>query len=187
MGRPAVKAKTPMSAVGNEAVFARYSHTQQEAQRGLTLIELMVVISLIAIAVAGVSLSLRDPQASALEREAQRLSSVLEAARAQSRSTGMPLVWQARPEGFAVVPAAVGASASDGLLQVNLIPWLVQGLRVSIRHAQGQEQKALLLGAEPMMPAVTVVLAHGAKQIRLVTDGLRPFRVETADDGERAP
>ena len=42
--------------------------------RGFTLLELLVVVAIIAIASAGVSFALRDSQATQLEREAQRLA-----------------------------------------------------------------------------------------------------------------
>ena len=59
--------------------------------RGFTLIELMVVMALIAVAVGVVTLSLRDPAAAQLDREAVRLAALLESARWQSRSAGVPL------------------------------------------------------------------------------------------------
>ena len=59
--------------------------------RGFTLLELLVVVAIIAIATAGVSFAMRDSQATQLEREGQRLAALLESARAQSRSSGVPV------------------------------------------------------------------------------------------------
>ncbi len=53
--------------------------------RGFTLIELLIVLVIVALASAVATLALRDPQASALEREADRLSALFEAARAEAR------------------------------------------------------------------------------------------------------
>ena len=61
--------------------------------RGFTLIELLVVVSLIALGTAGVSLAMRDGNATRLEREGQRLAALLEAARAQSRASGVAVRW----------------------------------------------------------------------------------------------
>jgi general secretion pathway protein H len=56
-----------------------------QRQRGLTLLELLVVLAIIAISSAGVALAMRDNSQTQLEREAQRLIAKLEAARVQSR------------------------------------------------------------------------------------------------------
>ena len=190
MARLAVKVKMPMSAAGNEVGHERGRQIQKAAQRGLTLIELMVVVTLIAIAVAGVSLSLRDAQATALDREAQRLSTVLEAVRAQSRSSGVALVWVALPGGFAVLPAQAISSGSGSAVEIaasGLNPWLSADVKASIVNAAGQTQRVIVLGAEPMIAPTTLVLTQGQRQLRLVTDGLRPFRVEAISEEVRAP
>ncbi len=59
-----------------------------QRQRGLTLLELLVVLAIIAISSAGVALAMRDNSQTQLEREAQRLIAKLEAARVQSRVAG---------------------------------------------------------------------------------------------------
>ena len=80
-------ATTPRSAPGSEVTPC----PGRLGARGFTLIELMVVVALIAIAAGVVSLSLNDPADAHLEREAARLSALLEAARtevAQPRHSG---------------------------------------------------------------------------------------------------
>src|SRR5437763_1618919 len=64
------------------------------------LIVLLVVVAIIAIATAGVSFALRDSGESQLEREGQRLAALFESARAQSRSTGVPVRWSVVAGGF---------------------------------------------------------------------------------------
>ena len=83
-----------------------------QRQRGLTLLELLVVLAIIGFAMAGVSLSLRDSSQTQLEREAQRLVAVLEAARAQSRTSGVALIWQVTPKGF-VIRSALAANTAQ--------------------------------------------------------------------------
>src|SRR5215203_3845180 len=61
---------------------------------GFTLIELMVVVAVIAIATAVASLALRDPAQSKLEHEATRLASLLESARAEARASGVAARWE---------------------------------------------------------------------------------------------
>jgi type II secretion system protein H len=86
-----------------------------QRQQGLTLLELLVVLAIIGFAMAGVSLALRDSSQTQLEREAQRLVAVLEAARAQSRTSGIALIWQATPDGFVIRPALTANQAPCAL------------------------------------------------------------------------
>lgn len=64
------------------------------------MLELLVVISIMALATAGISLALRDNGQTQLEREAARLAALLESGRAQSRASGVPVRWRGGPQGF---------------------------------------------------------------------------------------
>src|SRR5512138_3517658 len=90
--RLAAKASTPTSVPGSSRAADAHGPPARVA-RGFTLIELMVVIALVAIAAGVASLALRDPAASRLDTEAQRLSALLESARAESRISGVPVIW----------------------------------------------------------------------------------------------
>jgi general secretion pathway protein H len=69
-----------------------------------------VVIAIVALASAAVTLAVRDPQATQLEREAARLSALLESARAEARASGLAVFWVP-----AVASAGVGRDARSGL------------------------------------------------------------------------
>ena len=129
---------------------------------GFTLLELLVVVAIIAIASAGVAFALRDSGAVSLEREAQRLGALLESARARSRLTGQPVRWVADPEGFHF----------EGLPRDTLPErWLEADTRVVGRGV-------LVLGPEPVIGPQSVLLTsvgHPDRRLRVATDGLRPF------------
>jgi general secretion pathway protein H len=136
--------------------------------RGFTLLELLVVVAIIAIATAGVSLALRDSQATQLEREAQRLAALLESARAQSRSSGVPVRWYPTEGGFRF----------DGV-PAKALPdhWLSDTTQV-------RGNTTLLLGPEPIIGKQEVVLGSAGvldRSVRVATDGLRPFVVRSGD------
>ena len=132
---------------------------------GFTLIELMVVVAIIAIAAAGVSFAVRDSAGAPLDRDAQRLAALLESARARSRLSGLPVRWVAQAEGgfrFEGLPR-------DALPQ----GWLDA-------HTQVVGRGVLVLGPEPVIPPQAVVLVDGEHPdhvLRIATDGLRPFTV----------
>jgi general secretion pathway protein H len=171
MGKLEERATMRMWAVGSERIRAG----------GFTLLELLVVITIIAIGSAGVSFALRDSASTSLNREADRLSAVLEAARAQSRSSGVGLAWVALPEGFAVLPvAALAQGRGEVQLSASAVnPWLSPGTVVQIKAGQ-RNANSLQLGPEPMLPAQSVELKLGEQSLRISSDGLRPFAVQTA-------
>mgnify|MGYP000873557583 CR=1 FL=1 len=131
---------------------------------GFTLLELLVVLAIMALATAGVGLALRDSGQTQLEREAERLAVLLESARAQSRASGVPVRWRAVPQGFAF----------DGLPRQALpTRWLNPTTQVL-------GPTILFLGPEPLLPPQAVVLGSTeapGHQLRVATDGLRPFSV----------
>jgi general secretion pathway protein H len=140
------------------------NNRRPQGQRGFTLIELLVVVAIIAIAIAGATMALRDSPGTQLEREAQRLAALLESARAQSRATGVPVRWIATPGGFRFEGAQPGTLPDQ---------WLSPAT-----HVDGNA--SLVLGPEPIIGRQQVVIASSdtpGRELRIATDGLRPFRV----------
>lgn len=145
--------------------------------RGFTLLELMVVVAIIAMATAAVTFALRDDSGTRLEREALRLSAMLESARAQSLTSGLPVVWRVRPQGFEFIGlprarAGDGPTPSEGVHQ-----WLNADTAALVLQPPGAT--ALVLGPEPLIPAQRIAIALGDRRLVLATDGLGPFRVAT--------
>jgi general secretion pathway protein H len=140
-------------------------------QRGFTLLELLIVLALMAIAVSSVTLAIRDPAATQLEREAERLAALLEAARAEARAAGLNVLWQ---------PARIqDNSAGQGFRFVGLpdsidLPtyWLNPEVRADIVGAP-----AIVLGPDPIIGAQRLTLSLNDRRITLATDGLMPFAI----------
>jgi general secretion pathway protein H len=135
------------------------------------LLELLVVVALIAVATAGVSLSLRDSAHSALQRDAERLAVLLETGRAQARANGLPVVWRAQDN----APNAVQSFVFEGLPPPGLPQnWLADSTRAT-------PGSAITLGPEPLIEPQAVALSAAqspGQTLWVVTDGLRPFKVQ---------
>jgi len=141
--------------------------------RGFTLLELMVVVAIVALATAGATLALRDGSATRLEREGLRLSALLESARAQSRTSGVPVLWRQRPDGFEFVGVKPRRDAQSSLAEPRT--WLDAETRAQVTQPSGAQ--VLVLGPEPLIAAQRLVLQQGDRQLTLATDGLSPFAV----------
>jgi len=147
-------------------------------RRGFTLIELMIVVALIAVAAGVVSLALRDPSSTRLQTEAQRLGALLESARAEARVSGLAVRW---------VPARIDDDAHFRFVVVSgtkstPLPrptrWLDPQVRAEVVGAQHVQ-----LGPEPLIGAQRIVLRLAGQHLELATDGLGPFAV-VADAAE---
>lgn len=136
--------------------------------RGFTMVELIIVVALVAIAAGVVSLALRDPTQARLENEAARLAALLEGARAESRASGVAVRWQ---------PLRANDAQHfrfDGLGASTQLPthWLDAQVSAEVLGAD-----AVQLGPEPLIGAQTIVLRLADNRLELRTDGLGPFSV----------
>ena len=140
--------------------------------QGFTLLELLVVVALIAVATAGVSLSLRDSAQSALQRDAERLAMLLETGRAQARANGLPVVWRTQDNSSKPLQSFVFEGLPPPGLPQN---WLAESTRA-------RAGSAITLGPEPLIEPQAVALSaaqSSGQTLWVVTDGLRPFKVQS--------
>lgn len=152
------------------------SPDRQTRSAGFTLIELMVVVAIIALASAVVSLALRDPSDTLLEKEGARLAALFESARAEARASGLEVHWL--PRSIASDRPGAGEAPADftfvGLPMSAGLPrrWLSEGVTANVIGAPD-----IVLGPEPLIGAQRITLRLGDSRLTLATDGLGPFAV----------
>ena len=147
---------------------ANFSRGGPSKNWGFTLLELLLVVAIMAVAAAGVSFSLRDSGQTQLEREALRLAALLESGRSRSLTSGLPVRWRSTASGFVFEGLPAGSLPES---------WLATGIST-------QGAVSLLLGPEPIIGPQSVRLVSASQPgltLGVATDGVRPFSVRPAE------
>ncbi|MDM7456563.1 MAG: prepilin-type N-terminal cleavage/methylation domain-containing protein [Tepidimonas sp.] len=156
----------PTSAAGNEDVSARLV----PRPRGLTLLELLVVLAIVSIASIGVAQAWRGDADRRLDRLATELRDQIEVVRVLARAggTAAKLSWDAQGLHWHGLPDA----ALSELPRVR--PWPLPDVALTLEPPQS----ALVLGSEPMGPPWRLTLRHGERARTLAFDGWGAVRLE---------
>jgi general secretion pathway protein H len=115
---------------------------------------------------------LRDSTQTLLERDAERLSALLESARARSRSSGVPVRWYPITEASNNATSPPASFVFEGLPPQSLpTTWLSPTTQVATNSM-------LSLGPDPIIGPQSVMLRSQNFQLWVSTDGIQAFRVQ---------
>jgi len=104
----------------------RTAPPRQRQAWGFTLLEMLVALIIVGMVTALAAFALPPSENAQMQREAQRLSALFDAARQHAAETGVPLAWASGPGGYAFVqigPQGWEPVDSD-LLRPRIWPWL---------------------------------------------------------------
>ncbi|MBW4046543.1 MAG: prepilin-type N-terminal cleavage/methylation domain-containing protein [Proteobacteria bacterium] len=189
----------PTLAAGNSAGPARRS------PRGFTLVELLVTLLVMALLTGLAALALPQSGQESMQREAERLAALLDAAREQAADRGEPLAWAPGSDGYTFLqPSPRGWIPLDNPpLTARAWQWLdaretvppsylprsntptVQAGDVAVRASGGASGLGaspswLVFGTEPVSAPMAVTLHGDGRVITIASDGLAPFAVQSA-------
>jgi len=151
---------------------------------GFTLLELLVVLAIVAIASAGVGFAIPDPIQTQLEREALRLTALFESARARSQVSGVAVYWHGTAQGFVWNGLPHAEKADDELprnwLSTDTVAHVAQRTTATRPALSASPSDSLLLGPEPVIGPQSVTItsrSQPGRSLSIGTDGIRPFVV----------
>jgi len=78
--------------------------------RGFSLLEILIVIAIIAIASSALVIGAWPDSAATAEREARRLAALLESAHAEARASGQAIAWSPEGNGYAFLRRSAGGT-----------------------------------------------------------------------------
>jgi general secretion pathway protein H len=136
---------------------------------GFTLIEVLLVVVLIAIAASVAAMSIRDDDRHKLQEEGDRLAALFRMAQSEARISGRTLVWEADLTGYGFRTAS---GADDEKLRDELArrrAWPFQVRRV--------ETPRILFTREPLREPALIQLETASRELRLLLDARGDLRI----------
>ncbi len=174
------------------------------AGHGFTLVELLVALLVMALLTGLAAMALPQSGQDSMQREAERLAALLDAAREQAAARGEPLAWAPGTAGYTFLqPSPRGwVPLDDAPLTARRWQWLsadaalpahyqprgvnatVQAGEVAVRASGGAAGLGaapswLVFGTEPVSPPLDVTLQGDGRVITIASDGLAPFTVRS--------
>ncbi|MHB1668564.1 GspH/FimT family pseudopilin [Thiomonas sp.] len=174
------------------------------AARGFTLVELLVALLVMALLTGLAAMALPQSGQESMQREAERLAALLDAAREQAAARGEPLAWAPGPAGYTFLqPSPRGwIPLDDAPLTARRWQWLsgdaalpanyqprgtsatVQAGQVAVRASggvagPGAAPSWLVFGTEPVSPPLDITLQDDGRVVTIASDGLAPFAVHS--------
>lgn len=151
------------------------------ADRGFTLVEIMVVMVIIGVTLGLVSLNAMPSPRQGLQAEAQRLTLLLQLARDEAIVRNRPVTFEATPERYRFLvrnETRWEAIGGDDLLRERDFKDGPLTLLLDPASAGTANPLRITFGREPVDKPFLLVLATGGNRVGIRADGVGHFTVE---------
>ncbi len=155
------------------------------SERGFTLIEMLVVVAIIAIAASMVSLSVTSSSGRALRADAERLVDAFAVAQSEARSDGRAILWRADERGWSFErrgrPARVsaqddGPQTPDRFVHDEILR--AQAWSAPPVGVQRTPDHPVVFGTEWIADALVLELASRGEAVRIERDAAGGYAIQ---------
>ena len=152
------------------------------AQRGFTLVEILVVVLLIGLTVALVTVKLQRDDRQIVNDEARRLAALLAQARDEAITTGASLGWRGAINGYAFLRRGAERNwqpfTEGEVFRKRVLPDAMQFAAIEIAGRTAGSEEVLVFSSTGVVPAFRMILAYGAERVSVTADNPARIRVE---------
>jgi len=151
------------------------------AERGFTLVEIMVVMVIIGITLGMVSVNVLPSPRQDLQAEARRLSLLLQLARDEAIVRNRPITFEATQERYHFLvrnETRWDLITNDDVLRERAFKNAPLTLLLNPANAGTIDPLRITFGREPVDKPFTLTLANGGYQVAIEADGVGHFTVE---------
>jgi general secretion pathway protein H len=151
------------------------------AERGFTLVEIMVVMVIIGITLGMVSVNVIPSPRQDLEAEARRISLLLQLARDEAIVRNRPITFEATSERYHFLvrnETRWDLITNDDVLREREFKNAPLTLLLNPANAGTSDPLRITFGREPVDKPFILTLASGANQVAIQADGVGHFTVQ---------
>jgi general secretion pathway protein H len=156
--------------------------TEARSARGFTLIEVLVVLTIIALLVSLVAVKLTPDARQSVANEGVQLAALLTHARHEAIATGVPLAWQRTEAGYQFLQRGLDRKwqpmDSEASLRARALPTGVSVASIETPNKASRANQTVIFLPTGIADPFRITLMLGAHRVHVASDGMTVPSVE---------